>query len=352
MPDKRGKQRGGLRGWISTVPGKLITAGAVATALVAVVGLVREVLPDSPPRLRATIEAEDVDREEPLHEFLELTRAASATGEREPPPLAVATASLVQAPEPDGQDKPCPDGSEPPCAKPEACPDGSEPPCPGVEMCPDGSEPPCPDGPGPGPGEHPEPPESVDRFLDPQVVQGQIVKGIKLPHSRRPADEKRTEAKAKAILTGDSRVPDKEVRRVLRGTRVELVDETKTAYGDDDFETLPVIDIERFPPDKREQLVPIGAVVNFHLELEGYEGRSSELRWTLFDAKKKTRVRHRPWLVNRRALRLTPDAPVEGASSQIWVPLPKGLKGPFFARLEVRDDKGVRVDYANSDRFG
>ena len=361
MPDDSGKEdEGGLWRRIATARGMLVATGAIATALAAIIGLGRELLPHSPSRLGASIEPREVDRPVALDEFLRLTGRAFTPGEGRRRSFVLASATLAQTtedtppPPAETEEQGVPDRPRPEMPEyPE--PGGGEPPDPpGPE--PGGGEPPDPPGPEPG-GQEPRSghrqerrsgaPTSIDAFL--RTVEP-IIKAVKLPHSREPADEKRTEARATEALTGDPRASDREVRRVLSGTRLRLLKATETADTDESVETRPVFSIYRLPPGQRERLEPHGAVVNFNIKLEGYEGRPTELRWSLFNAKNKTRIR-KPWLVNRLALRLTPDAPVDRASEAIWVPLPRKVKGPFVARLEVVDDKGVRVAYNESDPF-
>lgn len=382
MPDESAEER---TGWWGRIRGTVVAVGAVAAALVAIIALGRELIPDSPPRQGARIEPREVDRPVPLDEFLARTGRASSPASGRGGSFVLAAAGLGQVggsgeqegPSEDGQ-KQLPGGGQEECSE-----EGSPPPAGGAPVpCPTDEPDPPSEAPPPGsprdqtqPGDEgegrsgdergrrraegesrsgdtrgrrrAERPTSIEDFL--RDVEP-IIKAVKLPDRDESSSETRTEARAKEALTGDRRASDGAVRRVLAGTRLRLVTKAEAADTARSVRTRPVFSIERLPPGERERLEPRGAVVNFDVELEGYEGRSAELRWSLFDARRRSRVR-KPWLVDRLALRLTPDAPVDRATSEIWVPLPKKVKGPFFARLEVFDDKGVRVAYEESRTF-
>jgi hypothetical protein len=174
---------------------------------------------------------------------------------------------------------------------------------------------------------------------------------VKLPDSANPVKQRQIKTRATKALTGDPRAPETHVRRVLSATRVKVLSQEEVALrGASKDGMRPVVSIYRFPQDKRERLVPLGAVVNFAVKLEGSTKEALDVRWTLFNAKTRTHVR-KSWLIRRRALRLTADAPVDMANPQIWVPLPRGVGGPFFVRLEIFDDDGGRVNFDDSSRF-
>jgi len=111
---------------------------------------------------------------------------------------------------------------------------------------------------------------------------------------------------------------------------------------------LKVLRDTRVRPLAGDSSEPLGVTVNFDLDLEGYEGKRVEVRWSLYTARAGVRV-PRDWLLNRRALVARPDAPSERASNGFWVPLPR-QKGPFFVRLTAYDgDK--RIARADSKPF-
>lgn len=93
----------------------------------------------------------------------------------------------------------------------------------------------------------------------------------------------------------------------------------------------------------------LGHVVNFRVRIEGMVGRCAYVRWSLFDAREQARVRER-WLRNRDALFLVPDRLDDEGSADFWVPLPR-RPGPYYVRIELFDDSGGRLDFANTKRF-
>jgi len=97
------------------------------------------------------------------------------------------------------------------------------------------------------------------------------------------------------------------------------------------------------------KLAPIGVVVNFSAEIEGYKGKKSTVRWSLFDAREDTRM-PQDWLRDREAMKLVPVAGSDNGSEAIWVPLPR-KRGPYFIRLELFDDDGERLAMADSKAF-
>lgn len=95
---------------------------------------------------------------------------------------------------------------------------------------------------------------------------------------------------------------------------------------------------------------PIGVTVNFNISLTGFRDRKVAVRWSLHDAAGGGRV-SRDWLRNQPALWLVGEAEKDSASSDFWVPLPK-LRGPFFIRVSVYDEDGVRLDFVDTTRVG
>jgi hypothetical protein len=116
--------------------------------------------------------------------------------------------------------------------------------------------------------------------------------------------------------------------RVLRSTRVRTSPSASASGGNQEV---------------------LGVTVNFDLQLEGFEGRRSEVRWSLYDARGNRRV-PRDWLINRRVLSLKGKANEDRVSKEFWVPLPK-RKGPFFVRVGAYDDQGNRMTYEDTKTF-
>jgi hypothetical protein len=93
----------------------------------------------------------------------------------------------------------------------------------------------------------------------------------------------------------------------------------------------------------------IGEVVSFRVRIIGLARECSYVRWSLYDAKTRTRARE-PQLANRDALYFRPVAVEDVASSTVWVGLPR-RKGPFFVRLELFKQEGSGLTAANSPKF-
>jgi hypothetical protein len=129
------------------------------------------------------------------------------------------------------------------------------------------------------------------------------------------------------LFTGDDDAPPDELRTVLAASRVQVAN----ASG------------------AKPKLTPLGVVVNFSAQIEGYRGKRSVVRWSLFDARERTKM-PQSWLRNRVALRLVPEAGSDRGSLAVWVPLPRE-HGPYFVRLELLDDSGNRLDKADTKRF-
>ena len=89
--------------------------------------------------------------------------------------------------------------------------------------------------------------------------------------------------------------------------------------------------------------------VSFDLQLEGFKGRRSYVRWSLYDARADRRV-PRDWLINRRVLSMRGKANSDRASKEFWVPLPR-RQGPFFVRVSAYDDQGTRLTYEDTKAF-
>jgi hypothetical protein len=97
----------------------------------------------------------------------------------------------------------------------------------------------------------------------------------------------------------------------------------------------------------REQ--PVGVTINFRLSLTGFRGRIVDVRWALHRDASGGQV-PRDWLKNQRGPRYRGNAEKDSASPAIWVPLPRS-EGVYFIRLEIKDEDGVRLAYADTPRF-
>ena len=327
----------------------VLRAGAIATALGAIIGLVTVLWPDSPARLVATLDRLEIDKAVALSEFTARQRVADARADPSlgaarddgaGPALAathlsLAAAALAQAPdEGAGPDVQAPDGDGSPS-------EGSE-----GQIQPEDAQPPPAESKG-----DPSPSEAGD---------GKSRHSGGASSEIRPADELETKiAKTAPVPDGCS----------VQGS--DMVCESGGSDGEGFVETLlPSRDIEKSAggetvanakallavlKNTRARSVssgrtePMGVTLSFDLELEGFSGSKAMVRWSLFDAGARKRV-PRDWLVNRRALELQPEAAFDRESSEFWVPLPK-RRGPFFVRLTVYNEEGERLTFADSKSF-
>lgn len=327
-----------------------LRAGAVATALAAIVGLVTLLWPDAPPRLKAKLAQVDVDTNVRLSEFAARQRVADAGitparslavsdrsrqggqamlllathgGSREVPLLAQAEAGGGDSQAGPGETE----GSQPQ-------PDGAEGPLPGPPVedetpkSPSESDPPRPESKSKsGSSEIAQVEERVKERVPLEDISGGDGDGGEGDCSLGTTvkcEEGSGGAAAVDALTGDGAVAKaKALLKVLDNTRARSLPSGATE--------------------------PLGVTLGFDLELEGFEGERVEVRWSLYDAGAGERV-PRDWLSNRRALAMRPEAAFDRPSAEFWVPLPK-QRGPFFVRLSAYDDQGKRLDSADSKSF-
>jgi hypothetical protein len=94
---------------------------------------------------------------------------------------------------------------------------------------------------------------------------------------------------------------------------------------------------------------PIGVTINYKVELTGFRGRILTIRWSLYRAAEGVEVPP-AWLKNQPVRWLEGEAERDSASDSFWVPLPK-VEGPFFVRVTLHDEKGVRLDHHDSEEF-
>ena len=315
----------------------ILRAGAVATALAAIVGLVTLLWPDAPPRLRAKLDNLEVDTNVRLSEFSARQRVADA-GVTPARRLAVSPRSrqggqavLLLASHGGPRELPLLAGSpEGGGGSPQGGPGETE----DAQPQPDGTEGPSSQQPdeteAPGFQSELDPPESESKSGSSEDEQKRVEEqfpeaedGCSLGTTVR-CEEGSEGAAAVDALTGEGAVAKaKALLKVLNNTRARSLPSGATE--------------------------PLGVTLGFDLELEGFKGRSVEVRWSLYDAGAGERV-PRDWLSNRRALAVRPEAAFDRPSAEFWVPLPK-QRGPFFVRLSVYDDQGRRLAYADSKSF-
>jgi hypothetical protein len=315
----------------STVVRFILGAGGVATALASIIGLVLLVWPDTPPppkpppRLDAKISQLKIDPKVTLAEFLDQSQPAHDT--RSPASTAVFV-SMNAGPTPPPPGGPSTTTTPPP---PPVAPTTTVPPPPPVAPTttvppppppPPPSERPLPPPPPPPPPRRPEP--LVD-LLD-RVATEPLDDVVELESGAAPATPT-AKREARSILVDDFDAPREEVRTVLAASRLKISSQSSA----------------------EPKITPQGVVVNFTAQVEGYEGKESVVRWSLFDARQRTQM-PQPWLRRRKALELTPRAGFDRGSEAVFVLLPRE-RGPYFVRLELFDDTGSRLAFADTPSF-
>ena len=302
----------------------ILAAGAVATALGAIIALGQTLWPDPPTpaeRLSATISELQVDPKVPLAEYLEETPDAGRDARRSASvsrPVFAST-SLAQSSTPTiitDPPPPSPTTDPPPPTTPDPPP-------------PTTTTSTTPDPPTTTPD--PPPPTARDERITTLLseVETRPIQDV-LALTTDPSEPAPTATMMQfvdQIVVDEGDAPPDEVRRVLTSSRLQLTGSSGAP----------------------QKLSPLGVVVNFRAEIEGFRGKRSIVRWSLFDARKLTRM-PQPWLRNRRALTLVPEAGRDGGTPAVWVPLPR-KRGPYFVRLELLDDRGTRLAKADTERF-
>ena len=94
---------------------------------------------------------------------------------------------------------------------------------------------------------------------------------------------------------------------------------------------------------------PIGVRVNFGLEAQGYPSKRLTLRWSLLDARHGGAFGGQQFF-RRIGMLLTPSALEATVNEDVWVPLPRS-HGVFKVRLELFDPSQTRLDFLDSPTF-
>jgi hypothetical protein len=93
------------------------------------------------------------------------------------------------------------------------------------------------------------------------------------------------------------------------------------------------------------KVVPVGVTINYDVSLTGFRGRTVTVRWSLHHPNGPTLPYD--WLRSEAARRLIGEADKDTASDSFWVPIPR-TGAPFFIRLELYDEDGVRLTYGDT----
>jgi hypothetical protein len=105
-------------------------------------------------------------------------------------------------------------------------------------------------------------------------------------------------------------------------------------------------DLDRAPYDAKA-LRRRGIFVEFDYTIEGYKDQALPLRWQLIDA------RGGDQLGKSRDTLITPEAPKDGGSLAVWVPLPARRVARLYVQLQLYERTGkVSIGRVRTARFG
>ncbi len=91
----------------------------------------------------------------------------------------------------------------------------------------------------------------------------------------------------------------------------------------------------------------VGVGVSFELTLEGFDGHTVEVRWSLYAA---GRPVSKAWLRDHPVLEVTGERDKETLAPEFWVPLPK-QRARYVVRIEVFDEHDERLAYKKTQSF-
>lgn len=332
----------------------LLTVGAVATALTAIVGLVALLWPDPPARLEANLDNLAIDRNVTLSEFSARQSVGdTGTSDRQLGRAPATRRAIVlvanragsqarvvaQSLEGGGTESSGPATQPPdPEAPPNTAPGEGQPP-----TAPEEGDSSAASG-----ADDSSPAESTDSGDPPTRQDGSseyTSKKIEETIEESPAFGGDCDAEGGQIMCeggegGDALgniLPEKDIEEGRGGGAVA-----------DAEALLKVLESTR-ARSVSGRLEPLGVTLSFDLALDGFKDEQAAVRWSLYDAGARKRV-PRDWLVNRRALVVRPEATFDRASGEFWVPAPK-RKGPFFVRVAVYDNDGERMAFSDSKPF-
>ncbi|HEY7034025.1 MAG TPA: hypothetical protein VH482_21995 [Thermomicrobiales bacterium] len=100
------------------------------------------------------------------------------------------------------------------------------------------------------------------------------------------------------------------------------------------------------------QLATAGTLVGFVVVIEGFEGKTCRLTWSLFDAETHARVADETFLdqLGWPDGTFTPAAVHDQASGEVWVRRPERA-GSYFVRLELFDPNGQLLTSLDSEPY-
>jgi hypothetical protein len=96
-----------------------------------------------------------------------------------------------------------------------------------------------------------------------------------------------------------------------------------------------------------DQQQAVGAIVDFKSEITGFADQWCALKWGIYDAATQKRI-----LVSTQDLEILikSERETDKASDFIWVAYPD-TAGTYFARIEIFDPNGQRLDFADTELF-
>ena len=91
----------------------------------------------------------------------------------------------------------------------------------------------------------------------------------------------------------------------------------------------------------------MGAIVDFKSEITGFTDQWCAIKWVIYDAVTQKRA-----LVSTQTseISIKPERETDQASDYLWIGYPD-TAGTYFARIELYDPDGQRLDYADTEEF-
>lgn len=308
---------------------RILTAGALAAAIAAIVGLASVVLdlrPDPDPSDRAAFSSIVAVSPVALSEHQRRIGAA----DEQPRVVLITTTESADDP---GLEPVSGSVSEP---IPGPVPDDG-----GTEMQPQPPEPPPSPAPVPTPSPAPVPPPT-------DGPEGVTVE----PFSVDPAGD-RLRAHETLETLGWYRVcATRRCERNLTQTSVPFINQIGTDENGDPIPTEEVAErvvaflretrtIDTPAPDGGAAVTePVGVTVTANLELVGLRGRTVLLSWAIFRTGGEGGPLFEPWLRTMPTYQLEPTSDDDTTSVDVWVPLPRP-PGPYVVRLTLSLDDAV-----------
>ena len=302
-PDASGDER--------SLSERIIRMGAIAAAIVTILGLARLLWPDPTPRRMGELADVSVVTKMTLSEFAKRQKLgsietklplASANSESSVS-LELASALVQQTPSPTPTNEPSP-----------------------------------------APSPSPSPTETTEVDMNCIACSDQVAFEFEQVRTQLPPEE--LPEGCRYTSKGELRCSDQDVMELIMPAE-DITTQGGLAMTSSQ-NLLEILDGTRSRRLSEGGTVPIGVAISFDLSLEGFLNRRVDVRWSLFSAGKGAMV-PQDYLVNRRAIVAIPEAIVDRASGEFWIPLPKE-RGPYFARVSAWH-QDERLDFSDSPPF-